>query len=95
MRSVRELLQLAGINMAALLERHEVMTACQHQLDRMPKPVGLALLRPFTCTPTGVSKFLKMYSIILECSWHLFHNISRFIFQSRSFLRDKQQQQHL
>ncbi|KAL0048479.1 hypothetical protein WJX82_004224 [Trebouxia sp. C0006] len=55
MRSVRELLQLAGINMAALLERHEVMTACQHQLDRMPKPVGLALLRPFTCTPTGTS----------------------------------------
>jgi len=53
-RSVRELLQLAGINIAALLERHEVMTACQHQLDRMPKPVGLALLRPFTCTPTGM-----------------------------------------
>ncbi|KAA6428792.1 MAG: hypothetical protein FRX49_01667, partial [Trebouxia sp. A1-2] len=55
MRSVRELLQLAGTNMAALLERHEVMTACQHQLDRMPKPVGLACLRPFTCTPTGTS----------------------------------------
>ncbi len=89
MRSVRELLQLAGINMAALLERHEVMTACQHQLDRMPKPVGLALLRPFTCTPAGVSKLLKVYSVMLERSWHLLHHSSCFIFQSRSFVRVK------
>ena len=51
MQTVRGLLQLTGVNMAALLERHEVMTACQQQLDMMPKPVGLALLRPVSCTP--------------------------------------------
>lgn len=50
MKSVREVLQLSGINMAALLERHEVMTACQQQLDKMPKPVGMAALTPSTCT---------------------------------------------
>lgn len=49
MRTVRELLQLAGVNMAALLERHEVMSACQQQLDKKPKAVGLALLQPKTC----------------------------------------------
>ena len=51
MKSVRKVLQLSGINMAALLERHEVMTACQQQLDKMPKPVGRALLITSTCTP--------------------------------------------
>ena len=53
MKSVREVLQLSGINMAALLERHEVMTACQQQLDKMPKPVGMALLTPSTSTLTA------------------------------------------
>ena len=46
MRTVRELLQRVGVNMAALLERHEVIAACQKQLDQLPQPVGLALHRP-------------------------------------------------
>ena len=41
MKTVREVLQRSGVDMAALLERHEVITACQKQLDKLPRPVGM------------------------------------------------------
>ena len=41
MKTVRSLLQGSGVDMAALLERHEVISACQQQLDKLPKPVGM------------------------------------------------------
>ena len=55
MRTVRELLQRVGVNMAALLERHEVIAACQKQLDQLPPPVGLALYRPAGADTTGTN----------------------------------------
>lgn len=41
MKTVRTVLQRAGVDMAALLERQEVITACQKYLDLMPRPVGV------------------------------------------------------
>lgn len=43
MKTVREVLQRSGVDMAALLERHEVITACRQQLDKLPGPVGMPL----------------------------------------------------
>ena len=40
MKTVREVLQRSGVDMAALLERHEVLTACQQQLHKLPRPEG-------------------------------------------------------
>ena len=41
MKTVQSLLQGSDVDMAALLERHEVISACQQQLDKLPKPVGM------------------------------------------------------
>lgn len=40
MKTVRAVLQRAGVDMAALLERQEVISACQQYLDRLPRPLG-------------------------------------------------------
>lgn len=44
MKTVREVLQRSGVDMAALLERQEVITACQQQLDKLPRPVGMTFI---------------------------------------------------
>ena len=70
MRAVREVLQRAGVNMAALLERHEVVAACQQQLQKLPKPVGPALHRVAaattkrTCSAFVCSDFVCSTSVL-------------------------------
>lgn len=43
MKTVQAVLQRAGVDMAALLERQEVISACQQYLDRLPRPLGMTL----------------------------------------------------
>ena len=49
MKTVREVLLRSGVDMAALLERHEVITACQQQLDKLPRPLGMDLPHVTCC----------------------------------------------
>lgn len=52
MKTVREVLQQSGVDMAALLERHEVISACQQQLHKLPRPVGVASIMLLTVSHT-------------------------------------------
>ena len=61
MKTVRGVLQRAGVDMAALLERHEVISACQQQLDKLPKPVGRSLHELCCC------RHWTMYTVFCFC----------------------------